>query len=163
MIDKIVWEKFRRYCAVNAFKISGKIQLLLEDEMERGPKTKNLLDMFQEIMEKQGSKEDIEKEEMNIYGEESKDLNDLPEQKEEVHEESKPALEVYESKVKSDVEEAVNSDMNEPKTEIIDYEDSDADVEDSEQIELDNPKMIMPGVKVPTIDELKIKKRLDLK
>lgn len=56
LIDKIVWEKFRRYCAANAFKISAKIQLLLDEEIERGPKTKNLLDMFKEIVE---SKKDM--------------------------------------------------------------------------------------------------------
>lgn len=66
MIDRIVWEKFRRYCSVNAFKISGKIQLLLDEEMERGPKTKNLLDMFKEIVEKETKKDAVKTEQTNL-------------------------------------------------------------------------------------------------
>tara|TARA_Y100000310_G_scaffold82393_1_gene79005 strand:- start:363 stop:1106 length:744 start_codon:yes stop_codon:yes gene_type:complete len=55
-LDKIAWEKFKRYCAVNAFKISAKMQLMMEEEIEKGPKTKSLVEMFNEIVEK-GSEE----------------------------------------------------------------------------------------------------------
>ncbi len=65
-IDKIIWEKFKRYCAANAFKISGKIQLLLNEEIERGPKTKNLLDMFREIVEKESKRDAVRSEQTHL-------------------------------------------------------------------------------------------------
>jgi len=66
MIDKIIWEKFRRYCAAHAFKISAKIQLLLEEELERGPQTKNLLDVFQEIINRESKKDAVESKQTTV-------------------------------------------------------------------------------------------------
>jgi len=229
MIDKIVWEKFRRYCATNAFKISRKIELLLEEEIEKGPNTKNLVDMFKDIMESG----QIGREDMNIHGAENKNLNEIekseevveqiimsndsnmvesmqaktenPEKINEVAEKKTDAEseinETTENGLKSEIQTEVNyivntgaekvieAEVNVGAEKAIEAEESsevntgaemnnienketdnskvfEAEAENSKvvpkvDIEPDNPKMIDPDAKVPTIDELRAKKRLD--
>lgn len=57
-INKQVWDEFKKYCALNAYKISKKIELLLKEEIEKGPKTKSLIEIFEELVRKQ--KEDAD-------------------------------------------------------------------------------------------------------
>jgi len=127
MIDKIVWEKFRRYCAANAFKISGKIQLLLEEEIERGPKTKTLVEVFQEIIDKERGISDSEKTEE----EQRSDAEDEP---------------------KDDSSNA----MIETKSSTV------GPIVVAEQT-ADDPKMVRNKGKIPTIDELRLKKDSEIK
>ena len=52
-VNKQTWDEFKGYCTNNAFKLSKKIELMMREEIERGPKTKNLIDVFKEILNKQ--------------------------------------------------------------------------------------------------------------
>lgn len=118
-INKTIWDEFKKYCSVNAYKISRKIELLLKEEIEKGPKTKNLIEVFKEIIEKQ--KEEIV--DKPVVEEAAKVIpysNSLPTETDEI----------------PPIANIVKPTLN--KT--------------------DNPKMLGSDKKIPTIEELRIRK-----
>jgi|TARA_B100001971_G_C18152709_1_gene516748 hypothetical protein len=162
-IDKSIWDEFKKYCAVNAFKISKKIELLLREEIERGPKTRDLIDIFKDIVEKQ--KEGVVQEEVGMPKEEFV-------QEEKIKPITKEPIKEPAEKIES-IKEEIKKELEEP-AKVIPYNDTleaynieqpvPEDVREAVNNvkptvnETDNPKML-GSKRAPTIAELIMKRK----